>query len=119
MRLNFLSVRTGVVQQILEMFTIPFVLRLNRLCAMNVREAENSDRVILGRALVAPDGRYVVLTRSGAQCPVEVGDDSQRNCHKLPVDELFLSVAQVAGCEALSLGFPPVPRARDLRLGAL
>jgi two-component system chemotaxis response regulator CheB len=115
MRLNFLSVWIAVAHHRLEMFTTRFVVRLNRFCAMSVRDAENRDRVIAGRALVVPGGRYMVLTRSGAQYLVEVVDGPLRNCHEPSVDELLRSVAQVAGCESLSFGLAP---ARDQRLGA-
>jgi two-component system chemotaxis response regulator CheB len=92
-----------VVQHMPEMFTAMFAERLNGLCAIEVREARNGDRVIPGRALIAPGGRHMMLRRSGAQYVVEVADGPLVNRHKPSVDVLFRSVAQVAGGNALGI----------------
>jgi two-component system chemotaxis response regulator CheB len=99
------AVCTGivVVQHMPEMFTAMFAERLNSLCAMEVREARDGDRVIPGRALIAPGGRHMMLKRSGAQYVVEVVDGPLVNRHKPSVDVLFRSVAQVAGGNALGI----------------
>lgn len=44
-----------IVQHMPEHFTTSFAQRLNELCAIEVREAENGDSVIPGRALIAPE----------------------------------------------------------------
>jgi two-component system, chemotaxis family, protein-glutamate methylesterase/glutaminase len=92
-----------VVQHMPEMFTAMFAERLNSLCAIEVREARNGDRVIPGRALIAPGGRHMMLRRNGAQYVVEVLDGPLVNRHKPSVDVLFRSVAQVAGPNALGV----------------
>ncbi len=99
------AVCTGivVVQHMPETFTAMFAERLDSLCAMEVREARNGDRVIPGRALIAPGGRHMMLKRSGAQYVVEVADGPLVNRHKPSVDVLFRSVAQVAGSNALGI----------------
>jgi len=99
------AVCTGIVivQHMPEMFTAMFAERLNDLCAMEVREARDGDRVIPGRALIAPGGRHMMLKRSGAQYLVEVADGPVVNRHKPSVDVLFRSVAQVAGSNALGV----------------
>jgi two-component system chemotaxis response regulator CheB len=68
-----------------------------------VREAQNGDRVMPGRALIAPGGRHMMLRRSGAQYYVEVADGPLVNRHKPSVDVLFRSVAQIAGRNALGV----------------
>jgi len=68
-----------------------------------VREAVNGDRVIPGRALIAPGGKHMMLKRSGAQYYVEVADGPVVNRHKPSVDVLFRSVAQVAGRNAMGV----------------
>lgn len=99
------AVCTGIVivQHMPEKFTAMFAQRLNSICAMEVREAKDGDRVIPGLALIAPGGRHMMLRRSGAQYRVEVVDGPLVNRHKPSVDVLFRSVAQAAGRNALGI----------------
>jgi two-component system chemotaxis response regulator CheB len=92
-----------IVQHMPEKFTAMFAERLNTLCAIEVREAKDGDRVRAGIALVAPGGRHMMLKRSGAQYYVEVKDGPLVNRHKPSVDVLFRSVAQTAGKNALGI----------------
>jgi len=92
-----------IVQHMPEKFTAMFADRLNSLCALEVREACDGDRVLPGRALIAPGGRHMMLKRSGAQYYVAVADGPVVNRHKPSVDVLFRSVAQVAGRNALGI----------------
>jgi two-component system chemotaxis response regulator CheB len=86
-----------------EKFTAMFAERLNSLCQIEVLEAKNGDRVIPGRALIAPGGRHMMLKRSGAQYVVDVADGPLVNRHKPSVDVLFRSVAKFAGGNALGI----------------
>jgi len=99
------AVCTGIVivQHMPEKFTAMFAQRLNGLCQVEVKEAQNGDRVMPGRALIAPGGKHMMLKRSGAQYFVEVSDGPLVNRHKPSVDVLFRSVAQVAGKNALGV----------------
>ena len=90
-----------IVQHMPEKFTEAFADRLNRICALEVWEAKNGDRVIPGRALVAPGGRHMQVKRSGAQYHVEIIDAPPVNRHRPSVDVLFRSVAKCAGKNAL------------------
>ena len=92
-----------IVQHMPERFTAALAERLNGLCAMEVREAQDGDRVITGRVLIAPGGRHMQLGRSGAQYVVSVRDGPPVNRHKPSVDVLFKSVAQCAGANALGV----------------
>nr|WP_315487466.1 chemotaxis response regulator protein-glutamate methylesterase [uncultured Undibacterium sp.] len=92
-----------IVQHMPEKFTEAFADRLNKLCAMEVLEAKNGDRVIPGRALVAPGGRHMQVKRSGAQYHVEILDAPPVNRHRPSVDVLFRSVAKCAGKNALGI----------------
>jgi two-component system chemotaxis response regulator CheB len=86
-----------------ERFTAAFAERLNRLCQIEVLEARNGDRVMPGRALIAPGGRHMLLTRSGAQYQVEVRDGPPVSRHRPSVDVLFRSTARAAGGNALGI----------------
>ncbi len=92
-----------IVQHMPEKFTGAFAARLNNLCRIEVREAVNGDRVLPGRALIAPGGRHMMLKRSGAQYHVEVvtGPPVSRHCPS--VDVLFRSVAKCAGKNSLGI----------------
>src|SRR5581483_9751807 len=61
-----------IVQHMPPTFTAAFARRLDGLCKITVKEAENNDRVTPGCALIAPGGKHLLLQRSGAQYYVEV-----------------------------------------------
>ncbi|EKE17764.1 MAG: hypothetical protein ACD_10C00285G0003 [uncultured bacterium] len=92
-----------IVQHMPEKFTAMFAERLNGLCEIEVREGRNGDRIMPGRALIAPGGKHMMLKRSGAQYLVEVIDGPLVNRHKPSVDVLFRSVAKFAGANALGI----------------
>ena len=92
-----------IVQHMPERITAAFARRLNTLCEIEVREAENNDRVMPGRALIAPGGRHMALKRSGAQYHVEISDGPLVNRHRPSVDVLFRSVAKFAGRNAVGI----------------
>jgi two-component system chemotaxis response regulator CheB len=92
-----------VVQHMPEKFTAQFAKRLDGLCQIEVKEAQNGDRVRIGRALIAPGGRHMQLVRNGAFYEVRVVDGPPVNRHKPSVDVLFRSVAQYAGANALGV----------------
>ena len=92
-----------VVQHMPEKFTASYAARLASVCPTDVREARHGDRVLPGRVLIAPGGRHMRLTRSGAVYQVEVFDGPTVNHHRPSVDVLFRSVAQVAGRNALGI----------------
>ena len=92
-----------IVQHMPEKFTASFAQRLNGLCAIEVREARQGDRVMPGLALIAPGGRHLLLKRSGTQYHVDVMDGPVVNRHRPSVDVLFRSVAKYAGKNAVGV----------------
>jgi two-component system chemotaxis response regulator CheB len=92
-----------IVQHMPEKFTAAFAARLDGICRIEVREARHNDRVVPGRALIAPGGRHMLLKRSGAQYFVEVVDGPVVNRHRPSVDVMFRSVAKSAGVNALGV----------------
>jgi two-component system chemotaxis response regulator CheB len=92
-----------IVQHMPEKFTAALADRLNGICAMDVKEAKDGDRVLDGRVLIAPGGCHMQLQRSGARYVVGVKDGPLVNRHKPSVDVLFRSVAQYAGANAVGL----------------
>ena len=94
---------TVIVQHMPAGFTRSFAERLNTLCAVEVKEAENGDSVVPGRVLIAPGSHHMLLKRSGAQYYVEVRDGPLVNRHKPSVDVLFQSAATHAGSNVVSV----------------
>lgn len=92
-----------IVQHMPEKFTGAFAARLNNICEIEVLEAKQGDRVIPGRALIAPGGKHLAVKLSGAQYQVEILDGPPVNRHKPSVDVLFRSVAKYAGKNALGI----------------
>jgi len=92
-----------IVQHMPEMFTKSFANRLNELCKITVKEAENGDSVLRGRALIAPGNKHTLLKRSGARYYVEVKDGPLVNRHRPSVDVLFRSTARYAGKNAIGI----------------
>jgi two-component system chemotaxis response regulator CheB len=92
-----------IVQHMPEKFTAAFAERLDSLCAISVKEAENGDAVLRGRALIAPGNRHTLLKRSGARYFVEVRDGPLVCRHRPSVDVLFRSGARYAGRNAVGV----------------
>jgi len=92
-----------IVQHMPENFTAAFAKRLNSLCGISVKEAEDNDTVIRGRALIAPGNRHTLLKRSGARYYVEVKEGPLVCRHRPSVDVLFRSAARYAGKNAVAV----------------
>lgn len=92
-----------VVQHMPEHFTRAFAERLDSLCRISVKEAEDNDTVLRGRALIAPGNRHTLLKRSGARYYVEVRDGPLVSRHRPSVDVLFRSTARYAGRNAVGV----------------
>jgi len=85
-------------------FTNSFAKRLNDICRnIEVKEAENNERLINGTALIAPGGFHLLLKRDGAKFKVNIKQGPKVSGHRPSVDVMFLSVAQVAGKNAIGV----------------
>lgn len=82
-----------IVQHMPRHFTELFAKRLNSVCAIEVKEAEDGDAVMKGRALIAPGGMHMKLIGTGSNLSVQVCDTLPVNRHKPSVDVLFRSIA--------------------------
>jgi two-component system chemotaxis response regulator CheB len=90
-----------IVQHMPVGFTAAFAQRLNEVCAIEVREARDGDRVVPGLCLIAPGDQHMLVKRSGAQMKVTVKKGPPVNFHRPSVDVLFHSVAQSIGKNAV------------------
>jgi two-component system chemotaxis response regulator CheB len=92
-----------VAQHIPAQFSGAFAKRLNELCAMEVKEAEDGDSLGTGIALIAPGDFHMLLRKTGGRYYVSV-KTGPRVCYQRPsVDVLFSSVAEVAGADAVGV----------------
>ena len=92
-----------IVQHMPEHFTKSFANRLNQICSIEVKEAEDGDSVVNGRALISPGNYHMLLKRSGARYYVNVKKGPLVNRHRPSVDVLFKSVAKYAGKNAVGI----------------
>ncbi len=92
-----------IVQHMPEKFTAAFADRLNRRCQIEVKEAENGDRVREGLALIAPGGKHMSLVKRDDSYVVRIKPGPAVNRHCPSVDVLFNSVAKC--CAANAVGF--------------
>ena len=92
-----------IAQHMPALFTKQFADRLNRLSAMEIREAQEDDSVLPGVALVAPGDKHLLLRRSGMRTFVSVKDGPLVHQQRPSVDVLFRSVAHTAGKNAIGV----------------
>ncbi|MDI1261425.1 chemotaxis response regulator protein-glutamate methylesterase [Aquabacterium sp.] len=93
----------AIVQHMPEKFTAMYAQRLDGLCAVNVREARDGDRLERGVVLIAPGGRHMKLRKAGGQYFACVVDGPPVNRHTPSVDVLFRSAAECAGKDVLAI----------------
>ena len=84
-------------------FTETFARRLDTLCRIHVKQAEDNEVVRTGVAYIAPGGRHLVLTRRGAGYQLRVNEDPPVNRHRPSVDTLLRSIARCAGSQAIGV----------------
>jgi len=94
---------TVIVQHMPEHFTAAFAKRLDGLCKVNVKEAEDNDTVVRGRVLIAPGNKHTLIKRAGSRYYVEVKDGPLVCRHRPSVDVLFRSAARYAAKNAIGV----------------
>jgi len=92
-----------IVQHMPEAFTRQFAERLDSLCKIRVKEAQDGDRILPGHALLAPGGHHMAVVRKGMEYAVHVYRGERVNRHLPSVDVLFSSCARNMGKNALGV----------------
>jgi two-component system chemotaxis response regulator CheB len=92
-----------IAQHMLPGFTGAFARRLDTICEMSVKEAEDGEDVLQGVAYVAPGGRHLLLARRRSSYVLRVTDDPPLNRHRPSVDALFQSMVESAGAHAIAV----------------
>lgn len=83
-----------IVQHIPAYFSKAFADRLNQLCAMEVREAKQGDKVQPGLALVAPGGYHMILKWNSVHYTVDLSQGPPIHHQRPAVDVLFDSAVK-------------------------
>ena len=93
-----------LIQHMPAAFTPAFAARLNGLCRINVKEAQNGDRLVPGTAYLAPGGQQMLIEGRGGSRTLRVfEDDSPRITYKPSVDVTFASAAKTFGGDVLAV----------------
>ncbi len=92
-----------IVQHMPPGFTKMYAERLDRLCAMEVREAQNGDELRRGLALVAPADLQCRVVRIGTRYTVSCTPGDKVSGHRPSVDALFQSMADVVTCKMVGI----------------
>jgi two-component system chemotaxis response regulator CheB len=92
-----------IAQHMLPGFTETFARRLDAICEITVKQAEDGEPPHQGVAYVAPGGRHLVLARRAGGYVLRLSDDPPVNRHRPSVDTLFRSMTETAGANAIGV----------------
>ena len=85
-----------ITQHIPPVFSTSFAMRMNKTCAMHVKEAEEGDILEFGRVYIAPGDKHLKVVNKGGNKVCTLDDGALVNRHKPAVDVLFDSLKPFA-----------------------
>jgi two-component system chemotaxis response regulator CheB len=94
---------TVIVQHMPPVFTKSFADRLNTICHVEVKEAEDGDLIETGKVLLAPGNYHMLVEKKGAKYYVKIKQGPPVHHHRPSVDVLFNSVASAAGVNSIGV----------------
>lgn len=92
-----------VVQHMPAGFTEEFANSLNRICPLEVKEAQEGDLVKPGRILIAPGDKHIEVEKRSLATIAHITDAPTQNGHRPSADVLFSSVAKEFQNRALGI----------------
>lgn len=92
-----------IVQHMPPGFTKMYAQRLDKLCAMEVREAVNGDEIHPGLALIAPADLQARVVRMGTRYTLSCQPGDKVSGHRPSVDVLFSSMAASVKCHMVGI----------------
>ena len=108
-----------VVQHMPAGFTGEFAESLDRICALDVREAKDGDVIQSGRVLIAPGDAHMWVEAKPLAHIVRLSDDPPVSGHRPSVDVLFGSVARVYGNRCLAVIMTGMGRDGATQIGSI
>lgn len=92
-----------IAQHMPEMFVPSFVARLDGVCAMKVKVAEQSEAILRGHVYLSPGYSHIALERHGASYHIALSDAPPVNHHRPSVEVLFKSAAKALEGHAIGV----------------
>jgi two-component system chemotaxis response regulator CheB len=92
-----------VVQHMPAGFTSEFARSLDRICALEVKEAADGDIIKPGRVLIAPGDHHITVEKRKLATILRLNQDPPVNGHRPSADVLFKSVAENFGNRAMGI----------------
>lgn len=92
-----------MIQHMPATFTPAFAKRLDQLCKITVKEAEDGDQLKPGVALLAPGGKQMLVEGRAANAVVRVIDSEPSLTYKPSVDITFRSINKVFPAKTLAI----------------
>ncbi|MCL2608497.1 MAG: chemotaxis-specific protein-glutamate methyltransferase CheB [Treponema sp.] len=114
-----LQVPILVVQHMPPGFTCEFAKSLDRICPLNVKEAEDEDPIKPGQIIVAQGNRHLEIERRGFNYFVRLSDTPLVSGHRPSADVLFASVAMAYQNRALGVIMTGMGRDGAQHLGTI
>lgn len=114
-----LTVPIVVVQHMPPGFTAEFAKSLDRLCPLEVKEAEDGDLIRPGRVLIAQGNKHLEVERKSLAAIARLSDGPPVSGHRPSADVLFASVAKAYGNHALGVIMTGMGRDGAEQLGAI
>ncbi|MDR1986557.1 MAG: chemotaxis response regulator protein-glutamate methylesterase [Treponema sp.] len=114
-----LSVPIVVVQHMPPGFTNEFAKSLDRVCPLEVKEAEEGDIIKPGRILIAQGNKHLEMERKALSVIAHLSDAPLVSGHRPSADVLFASVAKVFGNQAMGVIMTGMGRDGAEQLGTI
>lgn len=92
-----------VIQHMPGSFTGAFSERLNQQCKIQVKEAENGDKLKAGVAYIAPGGKQMLVEKIAGQLSLKIVDEIPDQTYKPSVDITFASINKVMPANTLAI----------------
>ncbi|GAB1482564.1 chemotaxis response regulator protein-glutamate methylesterase [Treponema sp.] len=114
-----LAVPIVVVQHMPAGFTNEFAKSLDKICPLEVKEAEDGDLLKRGRILIAPGDKHIEVEKKSLAAIVRLSHQEPVNGHRPSADVLFASVAREYGNHSLGVIMTGMGRDGARELGSI
>ncbi len=92
-----------VIQHMPASFTPSFSERLDSLCKIHIKHAEDGDEIVAGTAYIAPGGVQMLVSKSGDRVQINIEEAEAAQTYKPSVDVTFSSLAKAYSSDVLAI----------------